>query len=31
MIEDIDFVKAYAERFLGFINKKYKLHIRNII
>lgn len=30
-MNDIDFVKSYAERFLGFINTKYKLHIKDVL
>lgn len=28
--EDIDFVKGYAERFLNFIDRKYKSQIKDI-
>lgn len=31
MIEDIEFIKGYAERFLKFINTKYKYQVKTII
>lgn len=30
-MNDIDFVKSYAERFLGFVNTKYKLQIKDVL